>query len=74
MLSRTAVAVTAIISATLVVLAFVAALTFLAWSGKGTEALTVALVTPVVAVLVSILQRVKTVERRTDPLTTEAER
>ena len=62
------VVLAAIVAGTLIILAFIAALTFLAWQDRGTEALTVALVTPVVGVLVSILQRVKATETKIDAL------
>lgn len=68
MMDRTSVAVTAIIAATVVVLAFVAALVYMVREGLPTEALTLAVIGPLIGILVSISSRVKETARKVDQL------
>jgi hypothetical protein len=67
MITRPSVLITTIVCGTLVLLAFVGALVFLTFNGRGTEALTVAVVAPIVGMLVSVSQRVQRIERHTSP-------
>lgn len=69
MLTRPWVAVAVIVAATWLVTLFVAALVFLAYNGLGTEALTAAVVTPLVAVLVAQSQRLSRIEKQVTPST-----
>lgn len=66
MLASPRVAIAAIIAVTVVIVAFVASVVFLVWHDKSTEALTFAIVTPLVGVLVSVLNRVRSIESKVD--------
>jgi hypothetical protein len=66
MLTRPSIAITAIVAVTFLVLGFVGAVVFLVWHDKSTEALTFAIVTPLVGVLVSVLNRVRSIENKVD--------
>jgi uncharacterized protein YqgC (DUF456 family) len=68
MLSSPPVVITAIIAVTLVLVSFVAAVTFLAYAGKSTEALTLAVVGPIIGILASMAARVKSTERKVDAI------
>jgi len=54
---------TVIICVTLLISLFVGAIVFLAWSGHSTEALTTAIVTPLIAVLVNQTSRLRQLEQ-----------
>ena len=69
MLERPAVAITAIVAAVIVVVSFLAAVTFLAYTGRGTEALTGAGMIGLVAALASVYQKIKNVEKHVSPST-----
>lgn len=73
MLNNPKVAMTLIIAVTVVVLSFVAGLVVLAWHGRSTEALTVAVVTPLIAALVSVMQRMKSTEAKIDALASKVD-
>lgn len=73
MLQDRTVAIAAIIAGAFVVLGFVAALVFLAWQDKSTEALTAAVVTPVVATLVSLMSRARRTEEKVDALASKVD-
>jgi hypothetical protein len=66
MLTRTGIAITAIIAVTVVLLGFVGAIVFLVWHDKSTEALTFAVVTPLIGMLVSVMGRVRSIESKVD--------
>lgn len=66
MLTRPSIAIAAIAAATFVVVAFVTAIVILAVNDKSTEALTFAVVTPVVGMLVSVMGRVRSIESKVD--------
>jgi len=66
MLRHPAVAVTAILAGLLLLLSLVGAITFLAYTGKGTEALTGAIVVPLIGVLVSFANRLAKIEKNTN--------
>lgn len=70
MLTRPSIAIAAITAITVVLLAFVAAVVVLAMNGKSTEALTFAIVTPIVGMLVSVMNRVRSIESKVDAATT----
>lgn len=63
MWQRPAVLVTALLCATFVVSLFVVALALLAYSGHSTEALTAAVVIPIVSLLVNVSRRLSNIER-----------
>lgn len=65
MLQRPSVLITAILAAAFTVVSFVAAITFLAYNGRGTEALAAAVITPVIGLLVAILNRQSRLESQT---------
>jgi hypothetical protein len=67
MLMRPAVAITAIVAGTLLAVSFLAAVTFLAYTGKGTEALTGAGMIGLITVIAGLYQKVKNVEKHTVP-------
>lgn len=64
MLERPAVAITAIVAATLLLLSFVSALTFLAYTGHSTETLAFVIITPVVGLLVALLRKMGRIEEK----------
>ena len=66
MLTRPSIAVAAIVAATFVVLGFVTAIVLLALNDKSTEALTFAVVTPIIGMLVSVMGRVRSIESKVD--------
>jgi len=66
MLTRPSIAVAAIAAATLVVLGFVTAIVILAVNDKSTEGLVLAVVTPVLGMLVSVMNRVRSIESKVD--------
>jgi len=66
MLTRPSIAVAAIAAATFVVLGFVTAIVLLALNDKSTEALTFAVVTPIIGMLVSVMGRVRSIESKVD--------
>lgn len=63
-----AVAITAMIAGTVIAVAFVAAVTFLAYTGKGTEALTGAGMLGLITALVSLYQRTKAQDTKLDKI------
>lgn len=67
MLMRPAVAITAIVAGTILAVAFLAAVTFLAYTGKGTEALTGAGMIGLISVVAGLYQKIKNVEKHTTP-------
>ncbi len=66
MLRTPAVLVSAMLCVTVVILAFVAAMTFLLYKGKSTEALAVGVVIPIVGVLVHTSTKVATLVKQTN--------
>jgi uncharacterized protein YqgC (DUF456 family) len=66
MLQNPWVAVTAIVAGLVVVLAFVSAMVFLAYSGRSTEALTAAVVGPIVGALVNMHNKLSRIEKVVD--------
>ena len=63
MLNRPSVAITAIVAGSLIVVAFLSAVVFLAYNDKGTEVLTGAGMIGLVTALATLYQKLKTVER-----------
>lgn len=64
MLDRTSVIITAIIATAAVLMAFVAGLVVLALNGHSTEALTLAVVGPVIGVMVAFVNRLSALKEQ----------
>jgi len=64
-MNRPSVMITAIVCGMVTVLGFVAAVTFLAYTGRGTEALAAAVITPVLGLLLTISNRQKQITAQT---------
>lgn len=67
------VAITLIVAATVILLAFIAAVVFLAWQGRSTEALTAAIVAPVVGALVALLRRLGSLDAKVDAVASKVD-
>jgi len=72
-MNRPSVIITGMLCMTAIVLAFVGALVFLALHDRSSEALTVAVVTPLVGALVAILGRQKAAQQQMAELTARVE-
>ena len=66
MLTRPGVAIAGIIAVTVILVAFASAIVVLALNDKSTEALTFAIVAPVVGMLATVMGRVRSIESKVD--------
>jgi len=72
-MNRPSVMITGLLCATVIVLAFVGSIVFLALNDRSTEALTITVVTPLVGALVAILSRQKDTQRQVAELTAKVD-
>lgn len=70
MLSRPSVVITLALCVTAVILSFVGAITYLAATGKGTEALGALVIVPVIGFMVTTIGRLSKIEKATNGTTT----